>query len=257
MNPVFLQIGPIVIRYYGLMYLISFLFAIYIANLEIKRRGLGWNFEKYIDLMMYSFLLSILGARIYYVIFTWSYYSKNLADIVAIWKGGLAIHGGIVGAIIGILVFSRMFKFNLWTVGDISVLGLSLGQVFGRFGNFMNGDAHGVPTSLPWGVIFPSDTPAGMQFPDTPIHPVMLYEMVLDFVIFLMLWRLRKRPFKPGFLSMLYFILYSIIRFFVCFFRADSLMLGPLKVAQVISILTIVVAGYIMYSRKLWETESL
>lgn len=253
MHPILFQLGPITLRYYGLMYMISFLVAIYIAKSEIRRRKLDWDFDHVLDLMMYSFILAILGARIFYVVFAWDYYGQHLGDIVAVWKGGLAIHGGLIGAIVGVILFSKRFGFNHWIVGDIMILGASLGQVFGRFGNFMNGDAHGIPTSLPWGMIFPPGTPAGYQFPHTPIHPVMLYEMLLDFGVFLVLMRLRKQNYQPGFMTMVYFILYGIARYFVCFLRADNQMLGTLVVPQVVSIVAIVVAGGIIYRGRLWR----
>lgn len=253
MHPILFHWGPITVRYYGVMYMISFILAIFIARAEIKRRNLGWNFDHVLDLMMYSFIMAILGARIFYVVFSWDYYSQHLADIVAVWKGGLAIHGGLIGAIVGIIIFSRLYNFNKWIVGDIMILGTSLGQVFGRFGNFMNGDAHGIPTTLPWGIVFPHGTPAGEQFPGIPLHPVMLYEMLLNLVTFIVLWRLRKTDHRPGFVAMVYFILYGVFRFGVSFFRADNQMLGVYSIAQILSVVAIVVASGLIFWRQLWK----
>jgi phosphatidylglycerol:prolipoprotein diacylglycerol transferase len=137
-------------------------------------------------------------------------------------------------------------------LGDTIAPNLILGQALGRFGNFMNGGAHGVPTDLPWGLVFAPETPAGTQFGATPLYPVMLYEMAINLSIFATLWRLRTRPFRDGFLFGLYVLLYSGGRFLVEFFRADSLMLGPLRAAQVVSLLAILGVGLLLWRGRLW-----
>lgn len=253
MHPVFLSIGPIELRYYGLMYAISFILSLVLAKSEIKRLGLGWDFDKFFDMMLYCFLLAMLGARLYYVIFQWRYYISNPIDIIAIWKGGLAIHGGIIGGILSILLFSKLNKFNKWIVFDIGALCMIMAQTLGRFGNFMNGDAHGLPTKSILGIIFPANTPAGMEFPNIPIHPVMLYEMVINLLIFLTLLRVRRLNVKPGFIAMLYGVLYSVGRFAVSYFRADSLMFGPFRAAHLISVVMIIVCGSIILQVKLYK----
>jgi phosphatidylglycerol:prolipoprotein diacylglycerol transferase len=120
----------------------------------------------------------------------------------------------------------------------------------------MNGDAHGIPTSMPWGVVFPPQSIAGQEFPGTPIHPTMLYEMVLNLLIFLTLYRLRLRPAKSGFIFSLYLMLYSAGRFVVSSFRADSLMLGPFRAAHVVSLLLITLAGGFILKERLWLPEA-
>ena len=117
----------------------------------------------------------------------------------------------------------------------------------------MNGDAHGLPTSMPWGIVFPPTSIAGSQYPGIPLHPTMLYEMISNLSIFLILWNLRKTPRKDGLLFCVYVLLYSVGRFVVSFFRADSLMLGPFRMAHVISIVLILAAGSMIFHQRLWE----
>jgi hypothetical protein len=158
----------------------------------------------------------------------------------------------LIGGLLAGVWFARRHQIPVWRLGDTIAANLILGQALGRFGNFMNGDAHGVPTDLPWGMMFALETPAGAQFGATPLHPVMLYEMAINLGIFAVLWRLRTRPFRDGFLFALYVLLYSGGRFVVEFFRADSLMLGPLRAAQVVSLLGILSVGVLLWQRQLW-----
>jgi phosphatidylglycerol:prolipoprotein diacylglycerol transferase len=131
-----------------------------------------------------------------------------------------------------------------------------LGQAFGRFGNFMNGDAHGTPTDMPWGIVFPSGSIAGREFPGIPIHPTMLYEMFINFGIFFLLWFvIKNRESKAGFLFALYIVMYSAGRLFVEQFRADSLVLGDLRAAQIVSAMLIVGVLGIIMRKRLWVSE--
>jgi phosphatidylglycerol:prolipoprotein diacylglycerol transferase len=203
---------------------------------------------------MWVVISGIVGARLYYVLFKFDFFLSNPVEIVAIWHGGLAIHGGIIGGIIGGWVYLKRRAVPFWKAADASAPVLIMGQTLGRFGNFMNGDAHGMPTESPLGVVFPFASPAGMEFPGIALHPAMLYELVLNLAIFLFLWFwARKREARDGFVFALYIVLYSLGRFFVEIFRADSLMFGPLKTAQLISVIIICVAGYLIWNKRLWK----
>lgn len=252
MHPIFFSIGSLEIRYYGLMYAISFILALYVAKRELVRLGLKGLFDAYSDILMYSFVFSILGARMYYVVFNLSYYLSKPLDMFALWKGGLAIHGGIIAGVISLVVFSKRKKMNTWLVFDLAALGALIGQTLGRFGNFMNGDAHGLPTNLPWGIVFPEGSIAGNEFPGIPVHPVMLYEMFLNAVFFLIMYFLFRKNYKNGFVGSMYLIFYSIGRFFVSFFRADSLMIGHFRAAHLVSIFCVFVGLVLIYTRKLY-----
>ncbi len=271
MNPVFLRLGPIEIRYYGLMYALAFLIGIHFAKKESKDFNLKEDFiENYAIIAIIS---GLLGARLYYVLFNLDYYLSKPLEILAVWQGGMAIHGGILGGILGTYIFSLKHKVSLWKMTDLAAPYLMFGQSIGRFGNFMNGEVHGVPTFtpwsvifsnnkfyewynsyqtlsleaqmkfkelVPWGVVFPPNSPAGSEFPNVAIHPAMLYELVLNFIAFLSLMYLRKKKnLKVGILSFIYIIEYSLIRTFVSFFRAEDLMLGGFRAPHLISIVLI------------------
>lgn len=234
------------------MYVIALLVGIFLIKKEVKRKGLPLTDDAVVNFVMYLFIGGVLGARIYYVIFNWDFYGANLKEIPAIWHGGLAIHGGIIGGLLAGIYFCKKNNQSFWELADTIAPAIILGQTFGRFGNFMNGDAHGIPTDMPWGIVFPPTSIAGAQFGPVPLHPTMLYEMFLNFTIFLILWAVRKRNYKSGFLFSLYLILYSVGRFFVSFYRADSLMIGNLRAAQVISVLIILFFTSLIIKKRLW-----
>ena len=253
MHPILVRIGPIEIRYYGLMYVIAIITGIIILRKEAKRKNLNIAPE---DIYSYAFwvvLGGILGARIYYVLFMWKkFYSQHPTEIFAIWHGGLAIHGGIIGGVLTTYLYTKIKKIKFFDLLDSVAPALALGQAFGRFGNFMNGDAHGLPTKLPWGIVFPPGSIAGDEFPNQPLHPVMLYELALNIISFFILWKLRKRNHKSGFIIAMYLLNYGIIRFFVSFFRADSLMVGRFRGAQIISIVFVIVSLFFIMKYRLW-----
>ncbi|HWP45865.1 MAG TPA: prolipoprotein diacylglyceryl transferase [Candidatus Limnocylindrales bacterium] len=256
MHPILFKFGPLEIRYYGLMYAIAILIGLYLIKREVLRKNIPLNEDQITNFVLLTVLGGIIGARIYYVIFSWDYYSQNPLEIPAIWHGGLAIHGGIIGGVLVGYWFTRRYHISFWRMADAVAPSIILGQALGRFGNFMNGDAHGIPTTMPWGIVFPPTSIAGREFPGQPLHPTMLYEMVINFGIFLLLWKLRTRPHKDGFIFCLYLIGYSIGRFIVSFFRADDLYLGPLKMPHVVSVITILVFGYLIFKWRLWEVSS-
>ncbi len=252
MYPVLFEFGPVVIRFYGLMYVIALLVGVRIISRESDRLTLGLSREQISNYSTCALISGIIGARIYYVVFNWSYYAQNLIEIPAIWHGGLAIHGGVLAGFLFTFWYVKNREISLLGLGDAVAPALILGQAFGRFGNFMNGDAHGTATSLPWGVVFPAESIAGQEFPGQPIHPTMLYELLLNFCWFWILWGLRKKPHKDGFIAGLYVLLYSVGRFVVSFFRADSLMLGNLRAAQVISLILVIVVGFWIIKGRFW-----
>ncbi len=255
MHPVLVRIGPLEIRYYGLMYVISFLLGYFIVRAEARRKGLFKKPEDVLDLFLVVIPLAIVFARLYYVAFQWAQYRSQPWEVFMLWHGGLAIHGGLIGGILGLWIVTRWKKVPFWKLTDTVVAALVLGQVLGRIGNFLNGDAFGTPTNLPWGVVFPPGSPAGMEYPGQPLHPAMLYEAVGNLLILALLWRLRKRPARDGFLSAVYFIAYSALRFVVEFFRGDALMLGPWRAAQVASAALLVGFGGWLIAGRLWRRK--
>jgi phosphatidylglycerol:prolipoprotein diacylglycerol transferase len=253
MHPIFLRIGPLEIRYYGLMYVISFIVGYFLVRAMSKRKGLPLKSEDILDIFLVTIPLGIIFARLYYVAFNWEFYRRAPWEIPAVWHGGLAIHGGLLGGVLGLLLSAKWKKVPFWSLADVAVPAVALGQVFGRIGNFLNGDAFGTPTTLPWGVVFPLDSPAGAAYPGQPLHPAMLYEAVGNLLIFFALWRLSKVPAKPGFLAALYFVLYGLVRFPCEFVRGDALWLGPFRAAQVASVLLILGFGSWLILAKPWR----
>ena len=280
MHPVFLKIGPISIRYYGLMYAIAFVVGIFLAKHEAKRRNIDVKLIE--DYAVIAMLSGLIGGRLYYVILDWAFYSKHLSEIPAVWHGGMAIHGGIIGGIIGTIIFAKVKKVKIPVLFDISALTIILGQAIGRIGNLMNGDANGVPTIIPlkymlnnkfmiwwhqylkglhthvkalvpWGITFPLSSPAGEQFGLVPTHPTMIYEMILNFVAFLLLWFVfRKKKFAAGTLGGIYLIMYAFIRTIVTVFRADDLMLFGVRAPFVANFIMVIVGilTIVFFNRK-------
>lgn len=271
MSPVIFEIGPLQVRWYGLMYVVAIIVGIFLARLEVRRRGLNLNLDDILDFVLITIPIAIVFARLYYAAFKWDYYGRYPGDIYKIWQGGLAIHGGLLGGFLALWIFSRWKKIPFWKFADVIAPAVILGQALGRFGNFMNGDAYGIPTDLPWGIVFPRNSPAGQQYPELHIHPAMLYELLGDLIIFGILWWLRTKPFKDGFLVSLYALLYSMLRFVIEFTRGDALclmggdscvtgaatFLESLRIAQVVSVLIFLLFAALMFKWKLYQQEML
>jgi len=229
MDPVAFQVFGFEVRWYGLLIAISVLIGTFLALNEAKRKGI--KEESIIDLLLFAVPGAIIGARLYYVIFMWDYYSKNPGQILNLRGGGLAIHGVIIGGALVAYIFTKVKKMNFFTVADIMAPSLILGQAIGRWGNFANQEAHGGPTDLPWGIIVDG----------VKVHPTFLYESIWNFLVFgFLLWYRRNKAKAEGEVFAMYLVLYSVARFFIEGLRTDSLMLGPIRVAQLISLIIIV-----------------
>jgi phosphatidylglycerol:prolipoprotein diacylglycerol transferase len=236
------QLGPVVIRWYGILMATAIVVGLWVGYREARRAGLPA--DDIISVGQWSILVGLVGARLYEVAFNWEYYGRFPSKIVAVWEGGLAMHGGlIVGPLFGVWLARR---WRLPVLRGLDVVGPSmvLGQAIGRWGNFFNEEAFGRPTDLPWKLyISPEHRPLGYaQF--EYFHPTFLYESIWDFAVFLMLiWWLRSRLRSyPGALFFAYVGLYSIGRFFIEAIRLDSFWLGPWRVPQLASVLGIIVA---------------
>lgn len=238
------------------MYLAAFLVGGWLLGKEITRKALPISDDDRWSFLTLVLFAGILGGRIYYVAFNWRYYGANPLEIPAIWHGGLAIHGGLIGGALAGWWWVRKHKIPFWKLADAGAPSIILGQAFGRFGNFMNGEVHGYPTDLPWGIVFPPTSPAGQEFPGVPVHPAMLYELVLNVLAFAILWKLRTRPARDGFLFCMYLICYGLIRAFVSSFRAEDLMVGQVRAPYIVSAAMILVAGWGIVAFRLWKTDS-
>lgn len=232
MSPIAFSIFGIDVRWYGILIALGAFLAIYLGD-RLAKKNPALPKDVVTDYSIYGLIFGVMGARLHYVIFQWDYYSQHTNEILAIRNGGLAIQGGlIVGAIVAI-VYCKIKKISIWELLDVIAPVVALAQAIGRWGNFANGEAHGGPTNLPWAI----------EVQGQMVHPTFLYESLLNVGIFLFLYFfLSKRRKFPGQLSMLYLMIYSVGRFFIEGLRTDSLYIGPLRTAQVISIICIVIA---------------
>mgnify|MGYP001237749299 CR=1 FL=1 len=229
MDPVAFRIFGIEIMWYSILITIGVIVGAILAFREAERLGIGE--DNLIDLLLFAIPLAVIGARLYYVIFSWDYYSQNPKEILHFRGGGLAIHGAIIVGIIVAVVFSRKRGLDFWSIADCCSPSLILGQGIGRWGNYINQEAYGRPTDLPWGIIIDG----------VKVHPTFIYESIGDFLIFFFLiWYRKNKQEVSGEIFLLYIILYSTIRFFIEGLRTDSLMLGSIRVAQLISIVGII-----------------
>ncbi|MBS7527530.1 prolipoprotein diacylglyceryl transferase [Fusibacter paucivorans] len=236
MNRYAFEIFGFGVAWYGIIIASAMLLGTFILTKVGKRYGYDEN--DLIDLVLVILPSAIIGARAYYVIFEWSYYSQHPSQILATRSGGLAIHGGVIGGLIAGYIMCKIKRFDFGEIADFFSMPLILGQAIGRWGNFINQEAHGGPTNLPWGIMVDG----------VKVHPTFLYESLWDFGIFIFLMLTFKNRKVKGTHFVKYVILYSIGRFFIEGLRTDSLMIGPFRTAQVISLVGILLgAGLLFY----------
>ncbi|MDP4163286.1 MAG: prolipoprotein diacylglyceryl transferase [Bacillota bacterium] len=257
LDPIAFSFGPLHVHWYGIIIGSGLALALYLAIREGDRRGLPK--ETFSDLMLWAIPIAIISARIYYVIFQWSEYQNNLSEIPQIWHGGIAIHGALIGSVLTTYFFGRARNTSFWKIADIAAPSIILGQAIGRWGNFMNQEAHGREVSRAFleNLHLPNFIINQMYINGTYYHPTFLYESIWDFAGFLILLSLRRVNLLRGELFLSYVIWYSIGRFFVEGMRTDSLMLTQsLRMAQMISIVLIIVSIIvILVRRKNGKTE--
>lgn len=234
MDRVAFTIFGIDVMWYGILMATGMVLGTLIAIKEAKRVGI--KEDDILDLAIIAIPVGLICARLYYVVFNWEYYSNNPSQILNFRGGGMAIHGALIGGIIAGYIFSRYKKINFFKLADTVIIGMPLAQSIGRWGNFINQEAHGGPTNLPWGIMVDG----------VKVHPTFLYESVWDLGIFIFLWLFRKKKSYEGQVIVFYAILYSLGRFFIEGLRTDSLMIGPLRIAQVMSLLG-VIGGIIVH----------
>lgn len=261
MNPILLNLGFIQIRWYSVLILLAFIIGYGLIIARCKKKGL--NTTKISDMCFYLVIVCILGARLYYCIFNLDYYLNNLLDIFKIWEGGLAIHGGIISGIIFIFFYSRKNDISLLDILDVFAPALVLGQAIGRWGNFFNQEAFGPATTLSTlqNLHIPQFIIDGMYIDNVYHHPTFFYESLGCLLIFIIILIVRSiKSIKPGQVTSIYFIGYGILRFLIEDLRQDSLMFFNLKVAQIVSIIMILVGLFLFvwpYFKKVRITKNL
>jgi phosphatidylglycerol:prolipoprotein diacylglycerol transferase len=220
-DPIIIRIGPLAVRWYGMMYLLGFVAAWLIIRSLARLRSLPLDAEGLSDLLFYGILGVILGGRLGYVLFyNPVYYIQHPLSSFAVWEGGMSFHGGLLGVVVAVTIFCLRKGLPKLLTGDILVTAATVGLGLGRVGNFINGELWGRVTDVPWGMVFPGAGPL-------PRHPSQLYEALLEGpVLFAVLWLLHRRRSSPGIPFFTFFLLYGVFRFSVEFFRQPDAHLG-------------------------------
>ena len=223
-DPSIIEIGPLKLRWYGLMYVLGFLASYLLIGRQAGARRLGLQGERLQSLILWLAVGLIAGARFGYILF---YQFTNLGDyvlhpleIIALWHGGMSFHGGLAGAVVAGVIFCRRNKLPCWEVADMVFVTVPVGLGLGRLGNFINAELYGRPSTVPWAMVFPGGGPL-------PRHPSQLYEALLEgALLFVLLWSLKDKGLRPGSMVCLFLGGYGVIRFFVEFFRQPDPQLG-------------------------------
>lgn len=215
------KIGSFKVHWYGLMYLLSFVFSWFILKYRVKKFNLGWSTEKLADLLFYGALGVILGGRIGYILFyNFLFYLHHPFQMLAVWDGGMSFHGGMVGVFLGIWYWSHKYKESFYQTTDFIAPIVPVGLAAGRLGNFINGELWGRVTTMPWGMIYPQAGPL-------PRHPSEIYEFLLEgVVLFVLLWWFSSRRPPRMAVSGMFMLGYGVFRFFCEFYRQPDPQLG-------------------------------
>ncbi len=269
-GPELLKVGPIIVKWYGILIAISVLIGLNLSNALANQRKLYQGLIN--DLMPILILSSLIGARFYYVCFEWGKFSGinfwtnlnllgfqiQIPRFLAIWNGGIAIHGALIFGSISVIIFCRFKSSNIWDTLDVLLPSVALGQAIGRWGNFFNNEAFGIPTKLPWKLFIPySLRPEGLEN-QLFFHPTFLYESIWNLFLFLILislFQMNRRnliKLSPGVITCIYLIIYSLGRFWIEGLRTDSLCFGSLppaceggiRIAQMVSFLMICLGAF-------------
>ena len=243
-DPIMLSIGPVSIHWYGAMYLIGLLFAIGLAYYRAKNKDNSWNTDEVIDLLLWCFFGVIIGGRIGYVLFyNFPIFLQNPLYLFKVWEGGMSFHGGLLGVLVVMFIWSKKKKKLFFVTSDFIAPLVPFGLGMGRIGNLINGELWGRVTNVPWGIIFPNAGPL-------PRHPSQLYEFFLEGVLlFIILNVFRKKTRPVGAVSGLFLIFYGLFRFIIEFFREPDQQLGlffnVISMGQILS-LPMILGGFII-----------
>ncbi len=228
-DPVIFSIGPLQIRWYGMMYVLGFAATLLLVKHQVKKLGFRDLEIHYENLNLVLIVSLVLGGRLGYVVFyNLPYYLSNPSEILATWQGGMSFHGGMLGLVIGAIVFCRRKGLDFWRVADIYTVTFPIGLGLGRIGNFINAELYGRVTDAPWGMVFPGGGPL-------PRHPSQLYEALLEGVLlFVILWFLKEKKNPPaswphGYLVAVFMLLYGVFRIAVEFFREPDVHRGFIR----------------------------
>ena len=244
-DPVFLRVGPLQFRWYGLMYLIGLTLAYFIIGARAKAQKLPMNKDQVYDMIVYAAVGVFVGGRLGYVLFyNLSYYLENPLKIFAVWEGGMSFHGGLIGTIVALVLFAKRQGITVLTIADLAAGVTPVGLGLGRIGNFINGELYGRPTDVEWCMVFPAGGPACR-------HPSQLYEALLEgLLLFTLLWLIFRRFPPPGTVFGAFLVGYGLCRVVVEFFREPDAQIGfifgSISMGQLLSIPMIVAGAVIL-----------
>ena len=252
-NPVAFNLGNLSVKWYGIIMAVAIILATWMSINEGQKRQI--SSDDFIDLLLWMVPIGYVGARIYYVIFEWGYYSQHLDQIIAIWNGGIAIYGGLIAGAIVLIVFCYKRKLPIFLMLDIIAPSVMAAQILGRWGNFVNQEAHGGPTTLHFlqSIHLPNFIITQMKIGGVYYQPTFLYESLFNLIglILILVLRHRKHLFKRGEIFIFYILWYSTVRFFVEGLRTDSLYIfGIIRVSQALSLILFILAFALLIYRR-------
>ena len=235
MHPEVLHLGFVHLRSYGLLMAVAFVVGTFLALREARRQSL--DEDKVVNVILVTLVASVFGARMLYVLEHLAEFRREWTSVLALWQGGLTLYGGIVAGTFAGLVTARRMRLPVWITADALTPSLALGTMFGRIGCFLNGCCYGRPTELPWGVVFPHDSFAYLEFGDQPVHPSQLYNALAGLILFLLFKVLRPRFRVPGVMFWTFIVVFALVRIPLDLTRtyerdAVILQLGPADVSE-------------------------
>jgi len=248
-DPAIFRLGPLQVRWYGLMYVLGFFAAYHLVRHQIKKFDVSWLVDHFENLNFFLLLGLILGGRFGYVFFyNPAYYFTHPGEILATWQGGMSFHGALIGLVLAAVLFCHRHKIDFWQTADLYVAAIPVGLGLGRIGNFINGELFGRVSDVPWAMVFPGGGPLAR-------HPSQLYECLLEGVLlFVVLWRLKEQRWPSGFMLASFLVSYGFLRILVELFREPDPQLGfllaSLTMGQLLSGIMIVAGGLIFVLRR-------
>lgn len=235
-DPVIAQLGPFMLRWYGLFFGLAIVAGVWLGLREAHRKG--FDVERVQALATWAVLGGLVGARLFHVIDRWELYAANPQRILNVWEGGLAVYGGLVGGLLTGLVYALRHNLAAWKLADAAAPGMILGQAVGRLACIPNGDAYGAPTKAPWAFIYTNPkSMAPRELLGVPTHPYAVYELLFDLLLLGLLWRLRRVFKTDGLLFLTYAGIYMVGRFLLTYFRMEQVVFWGLQQAQVVALL--------------------
>ncbi len=227
------------VHWYGVIIALGLILAVLICLRISKKHGI--SDDTILDMVIFGAPAAVICARIYYVVFKWDSYKNRLADIFKVWEGGIAIYGAVIGAVAAVLIYCKVKKLNPLKCIDVGCIGLAVGQAVGRWGNFVNREAFGAPASslVPWRMRLYTDATLTTW---AEVHPTFLYESLWNVGVFIVLLKLIGKKKFDGQVFWTYLLSYGIGRFWIEGLRLDSLYFGPVRISQIVALITVVLA---------------